>query len=61
MFNMWILLLSKTMLAYELLIYILFFRFVKTILITKLITDLDLKAHGGVAGADVATTGKADR
>ena len=46
MFNMWILLLSKTMLAYELLICILFFRFVKTILITKLITDIDLKAHG---------------
>ena len=46
MFNMWILLLSKTMLAYELLTCILFFRFVKTILITKLITDIDLKAHG---------------
>jgi len=46
MFNMLILLLSKTMLAYELLTCILFFRFVKTILITKLITDIDLKAHG---------------
>jgi hypothetical protein len=38
--------LSKTMLEYELLTCILFFRFVKTILITKRITAIDLKAHG---------------